>query len=122
MICAPLESFWENIPPVSAAIETHPAFPERISVTWCACESAESLRVRTWERGVGPTLGCGTGACAALVAANLNGLAGLRAEVTSPGGTLAIEWPDRDDLFMSGPANIVFEGEWPLAGVGEAGG
>ncbi len=122
VICAPLESFWENIPPVSGAIETHPAFPERINVTWCAHESPEALRIRTWERGVGPTLGCGSGACAALVAANLNGLVSTRADVTSPGGTLVIEWPDRGDLFMSGPANIVFEGEWPLDGDREAGG
>lgn len=114
VICAPLDSFWEMMPPVSAQIESHPAFPERINVTWCACESPESLRIRTWERGIGPTLGCGTGACAALVAANLNGLATTRATVTSPGGSLLVEWPDKADLFVSGPANVVYEGEWPL--------
>jgi len=114
VICAPLESFWETIPSVSAEIENHPAFPERINVTWCARESPESLRVRTWERGVGPTMGCGTGASAALVAANLNGLAGTRATVTSPGGSLLVEWPNKGDLFVSGPANIVYQGEWPL--------
>ena len=114
VICAPLESFWETIPSVSSEIENHPAFPERINVTWCARESPESLRVRTWERGVGPTMGCGTGASAALVAANLNGLAGTRATVTSPGGSLLVEWPNKGDLFVSGPANIVYKGEWPL--------
>jgi len=114
VICAPLESFWETIPSVSAEIENHPAFPERINDTWCARESPESLRVRTWERGVGPTMGCGTGASAALVAANLNGLAGTRATVTSPGGSLLVEWPNKGDLFVSGPANIVYQGEWPL--------
>ena len=120
VIYAPLESFWERIPPVSADIEKHPAFPERINVTWCARESPESLRIRTWERGVGPTLGCGTGACAALVAANLHGHASVRAGVISPGGTLEIEWPDRADIFVTGPANIVFEGEWPLSGDAES--
>ena len=114
VVFAPLESFWETIPSVSAEIENHPAFPERINVTWCARESPESLRVRTWERGVGPTMGCGTGASAALVAANLNGLAGTRATVTSPGGSLLVEWPNKGDLFVSGPANIVYQGEWPL--------
>jgi diaminopimelate epimerase len=114
VIFAPLESFWETIPSVSAEIEHHPAFPERINVTWCACESPESLRVRTWERGVGPTMGCGTGASAALVAANLNGIAGTCATVTSPGGSLLVEWPNKGDLFVSGPANIVYQGEWPL--------
>jgi len=112
VICASLESFWTTIPAASAVIETHPAFPERINVTWCSRESPESLRIRTWERGVGPTLGCGTGACAALVAANLCGLVGAYARVTSPGGTLEIEWPDRGDVFMSGPANTVYKGEW----------
>lgn len=112
VICAPPASFWETIPPVSRSIETHHAFPERISVTWCLCESPDSLRIHTWERGVGRTLGCGTGACAALVAAHLEGLAGSRARVSSPGGTLEIEWPDREDIFMSGPASIVYRGIW----------
>ena len=114
VICAPLEAFWETIPPVSAEIENHPAFPERINVTWCACESPDSLRIRTWERGIGPTLGCGTGASAALVAANLNGFESTRATVTSPGGSLLVEWPEKGDLFVSGPANIVYKGEWSV--------
>ena len=85
-----------------------------MNVTWCCVEAPDSLRIRTWERGAGPTLGCGTGACAALVAANVNGLASSRAKVTSPGGTLDIEWPERGEVFMTGPANIVFRGEWPV--------
>ena len=114
VIVAPLESFWEAIPLISAEIESHPVFPERVNVTWCARKSPQSLRIRTWERGVGPTMGCGTGASAALVAANLNGLTGTRATVTSPGGSLLVEWPHKGDLFVSGPANIVYQGEWPL--------
>ena len=114
VIFAPAETFWEVIPPESLLIQQHPAFPEPVNVTWCCVESPESLRIRTWERGAGPTLACGTGACAALVAANINGLAGSRAKVSSPGGTLEIEWPDRGLIIMTGPANIVFRGEWPV--------
>ena len=116
VIFAPVETFWETIPSVSRLIETHPAFPERISVTWCACESRTSLRVRTWERAVGATLGCGTGACCALAASSIHGYTEEHSSVTSPGGTLDIEWPDHDNIFMSGPAKIVFDGDWPLIG------
>jgi len=112
VICAPSESFWTAIPEVSREIETHPLFPERVNVTWCSSESPGSLRIRTWERGVGPTLGCGTGACAALAAANLHGIVETSACVTSPGGTLYVEWPDRGDIFISGTANIVYSGEY----------
>jgi len=115
VIFADLHFFWDKIPHASALLEVHSLFPERISVTWCFVESGDSLVIRTWERGVGPTMGCGTGACAALVAANLRGLAGARACVRSPGGVLEIEWPDRGEIFAAGPANIVFEGEWPVA-------
>lgn len=116
VILAPLETFWANLPPVSSLIEVHPAFPERVSVTWCAAESPDALRIRTWERGVGPTLGCGTGACSALVAANLHGLVGEVADVTSPGGTLRVRWPGRSEVSMTGPAEMVFDGLWPLLG------
>ncbi len=116
VIFAPLAEFWDTMPAISRDIEIHPAFPEKISVTWCAVESPDSLRIRTWERAVGPTLGCGTGACSAMVAANIHGFAGEFARVTSPGGTLGIEWPGRGDVFMSGPAGIVFTGEWQLVG------
>ncbi len=112
VIFADRDSFWERIPPLSAELEVHPLFPERTSVTWCFVESRDTLVIRTWERGVGATLGCGTGACAALVAANVSGLAGSRASVKSPGGTLDVEWPGSQEIFAAGPANIVFEGEW----------
>lgn len=113
VIFAERDCFWDRIPAVSALIEKHPLFPERISVTWCHVESPESLVIRTWERGVGPTLGCGSGACAALVAANLHCMAGPSASVRSPGGVLWVDWPERRDIFSSGPARIVFEGVWP---------
>ena len=115
-IRAPLELFWDEMPTVSALIETHPIFPEKISVNWYAPVSENEIRIRTWERAVGPTLGCGTGACAAMVTANIHGLVDDHARITSPGGTLFIEWPDIKDLYMSGPANIVYYGSWPLTG------
>lgn len=115
-IYAPLDSFWDEMPAVSALIETHPIFPEKISVNWYAPAFGNEIRIRTWERAVGPTLGCGTGACAAMVTSNIHGLVGDHARITSPGGTLLIEWPDKRDLYMSGPANIVYYGNWPLTG------
>lgn len=115
-IRAPLECFWDEIPAVSALIETHPIFPDRISVNWYAPVSDDEIKIRTWERAVGPTLGCGTGGCAAMVNANIHGLVGDHARITSPGGTLFIEWPDKRDLYMSGPANIVYYGNWLLTG------
>lgn len=114
VIFKPYEFFRDACPPASPLIEHHPLFPDRVNATWCYVESPDVLRVRTWERGAGPTLGCGTGACAALVAANVNGLASESAKVISPGGTLEIEWPGRGDVFMTGEAHHVYDGEWRL--------
>ena len=104
------ESFLE----VSQKIERHPMFPKRINVTWCTVESSDSLKIQTWERGVGPTLGCGTGACAALAAAHITGLASNTAWVRSSGGQLYVEWPHEQDIFVSGATRIVYEGKWTL--------
>ncbi|MBP6963380.1 MAG: diaminopimelate epimerase [Armatimonadetes bacterium] len=112
VIFADIEVFWDEIPADSPLIEKHPLFPDRVNVTWCHVESPGSLVIRTWERGVGPTLGCGSGACAALAAANLHGTAGESASVRSPGGTLLVDWPGRADIFASGPTRTVFEGTW----------
>jgi len=117
VILMPWEYFRDAPPAVSPLIENHPLFPERINVTWCFVEAPDSLKVRTWERGAGPTLGCGTGATAALIAACVNGLASEYAKVTSPGGTLEIEWPNRGDAFMTGEAQQVFDGVWENGGV-----
>lgn len=114
VLFAPKEALETSIPEVSRAIETHPLFPKRINVTWCAVESRDSLRIRTWERGVGPTLGCGTGACAALVAAHTKGLVGTDALVVSPGGSLSVEWPEERDVFVSGWTRLLYEGKWIL--------
>jgi len=115
VIFAPLDSFWECMPEVSSEIEIHSAFPEKINVDWCCVESMDSIRMRTWERAVGPTLGCGTGASSVMVAASIRGLVGSRASVISPGGTIEVEWPDKGDVYISGPTKVLYEGEWPLA-------
>ena len=73
--------------------------------------SREKLRLRVWERGAGITNACGTGACAALVAANRRGLAERRAEVVLDGGTLVVEWLADDHVLLTGPVSPSFTGE-----------
>ena len=94
-----------------SALEIHPVFPARTNVHFLQVHGRDQLEIRVWERGAGPTLACGTGACAALVAAVLLGLADDKAEVMLPGGPLQIEWPDRSgSVLMTGPAEAVFDG------------
>ena len=72
--------------------------------------------MRVWERGAGETLACGTGACAALVASVLTGKADREAEVRLNGGVLQIAWsPEDNHVYKEGPAEFVFDGEWPEA-------
>ncbi|MCL1854488.1 MAG: diaminopimelate epimerase [Clostridia bacterium] len=95
------------------AIEKHPAFPQRINVEFVQVLDSSHVKMRVWERGSGETLACGTGACAALVACALNGRTGRSADITLPGGALHIEWSEKDNhVYMTGPANFVYEGEW----------
>jgi len=94
-----------------AALEVHPAFPARTNVHFVQVVSPSHLRMRVWERGAGPTLACGTGACATLVVAHRFGLVGRQARLDLPGGSLEIEWENQTDhLFMTGPALAVFDG------------
>lgn len=92
-------------------LECHPAFPARTNVHFVEAISPSHLVMRVWERGAGPTLACGTGACATLVASHRLGLCERSARVDLPGGTLWIDWDTSSDhLFMSGPAEPVFDG------------
>ena len=94
-------------------LEHHADFPERINVEFVKVEDSGHLRMRVWERGTGETLACGTGACAAAVAACLNGLCGRSVAVTLPGGTLQIEWSEEDGhVYLTGPATFVYDGVW----------
>ena len=98
---------------IGAMIENHPLFPERTNVEFVQVLSPQELRMRVWERGAGETLACGTGACASLVAAVANGLADRKATLRLLGGDLEIEWDSiSGHLFMTGPAETVFEGDF----------
>ena len=92
-------------------IEIHPYFPNKVNVEFVTVRSRDRIDMRVWERGAGPTLACGTGACAALVASVLNGFTDRSATVSLPGGDLFIEWSDRDGhVYMTGPAAFVYRG------------
>ena len=93
---------------VGPQFEHHPAFPQRINAEFIQVLRPDYLKMRVWERGAGITLACGTGACAALVAAVLNGKSERRATVELPGGCLEIDWAADQRLFMTGPATRVF--------------
>ncbi|WP_165244131.1 diaminopimelate epimerase [Paludisphaera soli] len=97
-------------------IERHPTFPKRVNVHIAQVISPREVRMRTWERGSGITLACGTGACSVAVAGVLSGRTEGRVLAHLPGGDLHLEWPARDaSVFMTGPATEVFSGEWPDA-------
>ena len=100
------------------AMERHPAFPQRCNIEFAGivsggtADSVTTIRTRVWERGSGITQACGTGACATAVAAALTGRAGRTSQIVMDGGTLNIEWRESDDhVYMTGPAEFVFEGE-----------
>jgi diaminopimelate epimerase len=95
---------------VGPLIENDPRFPKKTNVEFAQLVDNEIVALRVWERGVGETLACGTGACATLVAFNLLGLTGREAVVELPGGELAIRWAEDDHVYMTGPAEEVFQG------------
>ncbi len=98
-------------------LESHPAFPNRVNVEFVAPVGRARIRQRTWERGAGETLACGSGACAAAVVAMLKDLVERRVTVELRGGELEIEWPGGDGhVRMTGPAAEVYTGTMPLAG------
>jgi diaminopimelate epimerase len=91
-------------------LENHPLFPERANISIARVRSETELDLRTWERGVGLTLACGSAACAAAVAAARSGRTGRAVTVNVPGGPLHIAWRDDDHVIMTGPA------EWEYSG------
>jgi len=95
-------------------IEHHPMFPEGVNVGFAQVKARDRIRLRVWERGAGLTKACGTGACAALVAASRRGLTGRKATLELDGGDLVIEWRAEDDhVIMTGPASLDFAGVLP---------
>ncbi|HYH03424.1 MAG TPA: diaminopimelate epimerase [Bacillota bacterium] len=94
-------------------LEIHPLFPKKTNVEFVTVSSPNQIQMRVWERGSGETLACGTGSCASVVAAVLNGLTSRQVNVRLLGGDLRVEWDEATNhVFMTGPAFEVFTGEW----------
>ena len=102
-----------NIERLGPSLENNNIFPKKTNVEFVKVIDRQILEMRVWERGAGETLACGTGACATVVAAVLNKLCDRKAVVKLIGGELRIEWDEKNNhIFMTGPAELVFEGEY----------
>jgi len=99
---------------IGAGIETHPFFPRRTNVEFIRVVDRQTIEVRFWERGVGETLASGTGSAAAAAAAMIKGLTGRAVTVRTALGSLKVEWPEGGELLQTGPAEVVFSGDYPL--------
>jgi len=109
----PVEDF--DLAKYGPALERHPMFPKKANIEFVNVLAPDRLRMRVWERGSGITLACGTGSCASLVAANINGLCRRKATIVLDGGELVDEWDESTNhVFMTGPATAVFDGEYPV--------
>ena len=98
---------------IGSKVERLSIFPNRVNFEVAKVVNRQRIEARVWERGVGETLACGSGACAMAVAAQLNGYIGNKVEIKLPGGILTVEWDRVGEIFLGGPAEIVFSGEWP---------
>lgn len=103
-----------SVDKIGTKIENHPLFPEKTNVEFIQVLNRKEINFRVWERGAGETLACGTGACAALVAAVLNKKTDRKATIHLPGGDLDIRWADDGNIYMTGPAELVFKGEMEI--------
>ena len=103
-----------SVDEIGPKIENHPLFPEKTNVEFIQVLNKQEINFRVWERGVGETLACGTGACAALVAAVLNNKTDRKATIHLPGGDLDIQWANDGNIYMAGPAELVFKGEMTI--------
>ena len=99
---------------IGPRIEKHPAFPRKTNVEFIQVLNRQEVRMQVWERGAGETMACGTGACATAVACVLNDHTGRRVTVHLKGGDLLIEWAENNHVYMTGPAEEVFTGEYPV--------
>jgi diaminopimelate epimerase len=93
-------------------VEQHKLFPDETNFEVVNIINRQQVEALVWERGVGETLACGSGACAIVVAGNLLGLLDNKVDVILPGGILKVEWHIEDSIYLSGPAETVFSGEW----------
>ena len=106
--------FTDNVDKVAdmgPRLECHEAFPQRCNIEFAKVYPDGSIRTRVWERGSGITMACGTGACATAVAAAMTGRTGRQTDIIMDGGTLHVEWNENNHVFLSGPAEFVFDGE-----------
>ncbi len=87
-------------------------FPKKTNVTFAQVVSGGKIKIREWERGTGETIGCGTGCCTAVVMAHLLGKCGRIVDVEQIGGTLHVEWDEKDHMHMTGPSHVIYEGEY----------
>ena len=103
-----------DVSEIGARVEVDPLFPDKVNVGFAEIKSKDRIRLRVWERGAGLTQACGTGACAALVAACRRGLTGRSATIEMDGGELFIEWRESDGhVLMTGPVAFEFSGVLP---------
>ena len=111
--------FWDNpvsdfpLSRVGPVVENLDIFPNRTNFEVARVINRHQIEARVWERGVGETLACGSGACAIIVAAQLLGYADNKADIKLPGGILGVSWNGTGEVSLSGPAEMVFEGDWP---------
>jgi len=101
----------ERFDRLGAALEKHPFFPESTNVEFATVENPQTIRIRIWERGVGPTTSSGTGTCASFAAAVQYGGASRDATVIAPGGAQRVEWLE-DSVYLTGWAEVLGEGDW----------
>jgi len=113
-VCFPQEPV-ANFPlfELGPIVENQPIFPNRVNFEVANVLGRKKVEARVWERGVGETLSCGTGACAVAVAAQLHGQVDSHVDIILPGGTLTVDWDGVGEVMLSGPAELVFWGEWP---------
>ena len=104
-----------DLPRQGAEIERHHSFPERINVHFVKVHNPKEVTMKTWERGSGVTLACGTGASAVCVAGVLNKKTERKILAHLPGGDLELEWSEDGNVYMTGPATEVFTGEWTIS-------
>ena len=98
---------------IGPQVENHPVFPNRVNFEIANVLGRNEVRARVWERGAGETLSCGSGACAVAVASRLHGHVDSHVDIILPGGVLAVDWDGAGEVMLSGPAELVFWGEWP---------
>lgn len=101
------------LPQLGPKVEKHQIFPNRTNFEVARVISSKQIEARVWERGVGETLACGSGACAIAIIAKLHDYTDNKVDVILPGGTLNVEWDGSGEVFLRGPTGIVFSGEWP---------